>query len=137
MTMDYDFEEFWEDLLAFIEDRRVIPVVGAELLEVEDGGKPVPLYRAVAERLLKRYGCSADPAPGGVVLRRHHELNDAVCALAATGRRVKDFYRPINDILQKLCAEQKGQLPPFRELALIRHFDLFATATPDDLLARA
>jgi hypothetical protein len=43
----------------------------------------------------------------------------------------------INDILQKLCAEQREPLQAFRELALIRHFDLFATTTPDDLLARA
>ena len=130
--MDYQV-----DLLAFIEDGRVIPVVGAELLEIEEAGKSVPLYRVVAERLLKKYGYSAEPLPGGGTLREHHELNDAVCALAAAGRRVKDFYRPINDILQKLCAEQKAPLQPYRELALIRHFDLFATATPDDLLARA
>jgi hypothetical protein len=137
MASPFEVEEFWEDLLAFVEDGRVIPIVGAELLTIEEGGQPVPLYRAVAERLLNKYGLSENALPGGSVLREHHELNDAVCALAATGRRVRDLYRPVNDILHKLLLEQKETLPALRELASIRHFDLFATTTPDDLLARA
>ena len=39
----FEAEEFWEDLLAFIEEGRVIPVLGAELLTVEDSGAPVGL----------------------------------------------------------------------------------------------
>ena len=39
----FDVEEFWEDLLAFIEDGRVIPVVGGELLTVEDGREAGPI----------------------------------------------------------------------------------------------
>jgi hypothetical protein len=122
-----DVEEFWDDLLAYVEDGRVLPVVGQELLQVQD----VSLYRAVGERLLARYGIA------GVDLREHQELNDAVCAIAARGKRVKDLYRPVHDILQKLVAAQTEPLPALRELASIAHFDLFATATPDDLLARA
>src|SRR6516225_1567047 len=93
MTSPFEVEEFWEDLLAFIEDRRVIPIVGAELLIIEEGGQSVSLYRAVAERLLNKYGLSENALPGGYALREHHELNDAVCALATTGRRVRDLYR--------------------------------------------
>jgi len=139
MVEPFEIEEFWEDLLAFIEDRRVIPVVGAELLTIEDGGQAVPLYRAVAERLLNKYGLSTSAKPGGVALREHYELNDAVCALAAAKSklRVRDLYRPINDIVQKLTTEQNDVLEPLRQLASISHFDLFATTTPDDLLSRA
>jgi hypothetical protein len=134
----FDAEEFWADLLAFIEDRRVIPVVGAELLTIELDGTSVPLYRAVAERLLKSYGFSAaTSSTDGVFLREHHELNDAVCALAAAGRRVRDLYRPVHDILGSLLSGKEGTPPSLRELASIRHFDLFVTATPDGLLARA
>ena len=133
----FEVEELWEDLLAFVEDGRVIPVVGAELLTLEEGGRSVPLYRAVAERLLSKYGLSAAALPKGAVLRQGHELNDAVCALAEDGRRVRDLYRPVHDILHRLLAEQKDPLPALRELAEIRHFDLFATTTPDDLMARA
>ncbi|AMY10834.1 hypothetical protein LuPra_04077 [Luteitalea pratensis] len=132
----FDPEEFWEDLLAFIEDGRVLPVVGPELLTVESGGTQTFLYRVVAERLLNKYGMSAASLPDGAVLRDSHELNDAVCVLAAAGRRIRDLYRPINDILQKLIAEEQAVLTPLRELASIRHFDLFASTTPDHLLVQ-
>ena len=131
-------EDFWDDLLAFIEQRRVIPIVGAALLVVEQHGASIPLYRAVAERLLARYGLSTAHAdPDRVPLRAGSELNDAVCALAAAGRRVKDLYRPLHDILQNLVAECREPPAALRELASIGHFDLFVTAMPDDLLARA
>ena len=46
---------FWDDLLAYIEERRVIPIVGAELLTVADGsGSEVPLMGALAARLAER-----------------------------------------------------------------------------------
>ncbi len=35
------------------------PVVGAELLTIEEAGTPIPLYRAVAQLLLNKYGLSA------------------------------------------------------------------------------
>jgi hypothetical protein len=133
----FDPEEFWEDLLAFIEDGRVIPVVGNELLTIEEGGQQLSLFRVVAERLLSKYGLSATALPSGEVLREHHEMNDAVCILARAGKRIKDLYRPVNDILGKVLAEHAVDTEPLRQLAAIRHFDLFATTTPDDLLARA
>jgi len=136
-SVPFDVEEFWEDLLAFIEDRRVIPVVGAELLSVEKDGKQVPLYRLVAARLLSKYGLPASDFVGSEGLREHHELNDAVCILARAGRRIKDLYRPVNDILAKTLAEHTVVTESLRQLAAIRHFDLFATTTPDDLLAQA
>ena len=101
----FDSEEFWEDLLAFIEDGRVIPVVGKELFTIEEGGKQVSVFRVVAERLLSKYGLSAAALPGGEVLREFREMNDAVCVLARAGKRIKDLYRPVNDILSKVLAE--------------------------------
>jgi len=133
----FDAEEFWEDLLAFIEDGRVIPVVGGELLTIENNGKHIALYRAVAERLLSKYGLPPTASAGGQALRQHHELNDAVSTLASAGRRIRDLYRPLNDILSKVLAENTVVTEPLHQLALVRHFDLFATTTPDDLLARA
>ena len=137
MESPFDAEEFWDDLLAFVEEGRVLPVVGAELLTVDQGGIRVPLYRLVAERLLAKYGLAAVNLPGGAVLRPQHELNDAVCALAAAGRRIRDLYRPVNDILLKIVAEQPDVLTPLAQLAAVRQFDLFATTTPDTLLVQA
>src|SRR5215471_3888968 len=109
--MPIEPEEFWDDLLAFIEQKRVIPVVGPELLTVQDGSGRAPLDRAVADRVLKRYGID------GLPLERYG-LYEAVSALAPT-RRVRDLYRPVNDILQKLLAEQKEIPQPLRDLASI------------------
>jgi hypothetical protein len=138
MIESFDAEEFWDDLLAFIEDGRVMPVVGAELLtSANEDGNPVPLYRELAVRLLAKYRLFANALPNGGIIREHHELNDAVCALAASGKRLKDLYRPIHDLLQQILATQKEPPLALRQLASIGHFDLFATTTPDDLLARA
>lgn len=133
----YEIEAFWDDLLAYVEERRVIPVVGAELLMVRNGdGRPIPLYRAVAESLLCKYLPEARPA-----LPEHRELSEAVCAVAEAGTRrprlrVHDLYRPIHDILETLVGGL--EIPaPLRQLAAIRDFDLFATTTPDNLLAKA
>ena len=127
----FDAEEFWDDLLAFIEEGRVIPVVGAELLTIkDDDSRTVPLYRAVADRLLARH--KLNPLP-----QEHYGLHEAVAALAAAGVRVGDLYRPVNDVLKKLLAAQQETLQPLRELASIHHCNLFVTTTPDDLLVRA
>lgn len=37
-------EDAWDDLLNYIEERRVIPIVGPELLRVNTPGGPRPLY---------------------------------------------------------------------------------------------
>jgi hypothetical protein len=129
----FDVEEFWDDLLAFIEGRRVIPIVGPELLTIQQGGRDVPLYRAVAERLLEKYRLASAASS----LRGNSELNDAVCMLAAAGKRVKDLYRPIHDIIRSLVDSGPEASVTLRRLAAIRHFDLFVTCTPDDMLARA
>src|SRR5262249_39650473 len=127
-----EVEEFWDDLLAFIEQGRVIPVVGAELLSIHQEGSPaIPLYRAVADRLLARYSLGSLP-------QEHYGLYEAVSAVTAQPRaRVATLYRQIHDILKEVLAEQKALMEPLEQLASIHHFNLFATTTPDDLLARA
>ena len=131
MAVLEDPEEFWADLLAFIEERQVLPVVGPELLTITVDGQPVPLYRAVASALIDRYRLPEAPT-----LRDGRELFDAVAALAASGKRVRDLYRPVHDILDRLVAGHQASITPLRQLASIHHFDLFATTTPDVLLAR-
>jgi hypothetical protein len=131
-----DTEEFWEDLLLYVRHKRVIPVIGAELLTIEDNGRQVPLYRAVAERLLQKYKIDTKSSDGGETLRPGHELNDAVCILAAAGKRIEDLYRRVDEILGTLLSTQK--IPKsLREIASIRDFDLFVTTTPDNLMLKA
>ena len=150
-TSQCEQEDFWEDLLAFIADRRVIPVIGPELLSVTESGEKISLYRALAEGLVKKYGLSysindeAESCLSGAIahLKPQRELNDAVCALAMAMKvkSIQDLYRPINDLLKELvdrilADSQNEGLIPLRQLAAIGHFDLFVTTTFDDLLAR-
>ena len=139
-----DINDFWDDLLAHIEERRVIPVLGQELLKITEQGREVRLYRALAERLLEKYGLKAasgavegEVGETEVVLRPYLELNDAVSALARRGKRIQDLYRPINDLLRNLLGLQPTIPVGLRLLAGIRDFDLFVTTTCDNLLARA
>jgi hypothetical protein len=126
----YRVEDFWDDLLAFVEQRRVIPVLGAELLQIREDGATIPLYQAVAGDLLQKYKL---PLPA-----ERCSLYEAVSALIASNRvRVRDLYRPVHDILQRRLARHPETLGPLLELAAIDHFDLFVTTTPDDLMARA
>ena len=48
----FEAEEFWDDLLAFIEEGRVIPVVGAELLRI-------PQEKCTMRENIWRYGKNA------------------------------------------------------------------------------
>src|SRR5262245_52905589 len=139
-------EEFWEELLAQVEAEQVIPVIGPGLLTVATEGGEAPLYRALAERLLQKYGLAAATGPAAdaaagdaaVLLRPSHELNDAVCALTNRGRRVQDLYRPVHDLLRALTDGLPAEgLQPLRDLASVSAFKLFVSTTPDDLLARA
>src|SRR5438132_10993853 len=104
-----DSEEFWDDLLAYMDDKCVVLVVGPELLTVGIDGREVPLYRAVAERLLGIYGLQGRDASNvdsdidnQVALRPHSELYDAVSALVENEYRLKSLYRPINSELREL-----------------------------------
>lgn len=129
---EMDLNEFWDDLLAYVDERSVIPVLGSELLTVEEEGIEVPLYRAVAERILRNYGLV------GVTLRPHMELNDAVCALVVQkGKKIQDLYRPISDLLNTVIGQGPSIPHELLQLASISAFDLFVTTTADDLLLYA
>jgi hypothetical protein len=47
---NYEVDKLWEDLLAFVKQRRVIPVVDSESLTIQEGSRAIPLYRTVADR---------------------------------------------------------------------------------------
>ena len=47
-------DDAWEDLLSFIEERRVIPIVGPELLHVATDRGPRLLFDWLAEKLAGR-----------------------------------------------------------------------------------
>lgn len=50
---------FWDDLLEYIDESRVVPVMGADLLRVEHEGRRVCLDLLIAQRLAARSGRTA------------------------------------------------------------------------------
>jgi hypothetical protein len=126
--MDDNFP--WDDLLDYIEEGKVVPVVGHELVHAEYQGRRVSLQRVLAERLAERERLSVEWS-------HHSELNDAVCAyLANPQARLAGLYDRIAGFLRSLS-------PPFpvptglSRLADIRPLDLFVSVTFDSLMARA
>lgn len=120
---------FWDDLLEFIGERRVIPIVGAELLTVPDGaGGQIPLMRMLAARLAERLRVPADDCTGD------DALHAVVSRYMQQGGRREEVYPRIRTLMKELAPP----VPPvLRELARIRHFNVFVTTTFDSLLAQA
>ncbi|HET8691220.1 MAG TPA: hypothetical protein VFM30_03755, partial [Steroidobacteraceae bacterium] len=56
-------EDSWEDLLSFIEERRVIPILGPELLQVDTDQGPRLLYDWLAEKLARRLNVDTSQLP--------------------------------------------------------------------------
>lgn len=68
----------WDLLVSQIQERKVVPVIGPDLITVSCDGKPMPYDRYIAQRLaqLPDYGVTdADLEPLGVTLE-HATLND-------------------------------------------------------------
>ncbi len=122
-----DMESFWEDFLPFVEERRIIPIIGPDLLLVDTDGASKPLYRLVAERLAERLRLDMQHLPG-------FSLNDVVSAhLQARGRR-EDLYAKLRGVMKDIAAAPPE---PLRQLARIRDFNLFISLSFDSLLLDA
>src|ERR1700751_5364442 len=121
-------DDAWDDLLSFIEERRVIPIVGPELLLVATDNGPRLLYDWAAEKLAARLNVHRADLP------HPYTLNDVVCVfLAGRGRREEAYVR-----LRSIIKDAAFEPPPgLRHLAAITDFDLFVTTTADALLETA
>ncbi len=120
---------FWDDLLEYIEERRVIPIVGAELLTVSDGrGGETSLMPVLAAQLAARLRVPAEDCTG------EDALHAVVCRYLQRGGRREEIYPRIRTLMKELAPAVPEVL---RQLARIRHFNLFVTTTFDSLLAQA
>ena len=118
-------DDAWDDLLSFIEERRVIPIVGPELLQIATDAGPRLLYDWLAQKLASRLNVDTSQLPPG------YTLNDVICLfLAARGRR-EEIYVRVRSILKDAQFEPPTAL---RQLAAITDFDLFVSTTFDPLL---
>jgi len=121
-------DDAWDDLLNFIEERRVIPILGPELLTVETETGPRLLYDWIAEKLAAKL--SVDTAQ----LPQPYTLNDVVCWFLSSRGRREEAYTRLRSILR-----DANFAPPLalRRLAQITDFNLFVTTTFDPLLEQA
>ena len=121
-------DDAWDDLLNFIEERRVIPIIGPELLKVETETGPRLLYDWLAEKLAGKLGVDTAQLP------QPYTLNDVVCwFLASRGRREEAYTR-----LRSILRDANFATPlALRQLAQITDFDLYVTTTFDPLLEQA
>ena len=126
-TQAFD-EDAWDDLLNYIEERRVIPIVGPDLLRVNTPGGPRPLYEWLAEKLAVRLSVDT------VGLPRPLTLNDVLCCYLGQRGRREEVYTRLRSIMREVQIS-----PPLalRQLAQITDFDLFVTTTFDPLLEQA
>jgi TIR domain/SIR2-like domain len=121
-------ENAWDDLLSFIEERRVIPIVGPELLMVATEDRPRLLYDWIAERLAAKLNVDTRRLP------QPYTLNDVVCWFLADRGRREEAYVRLRAVLKDATFEPPAAL---RKLASITDFDLFVSTTFDPLLETA
>jgi len=121
-------DDAWDDLLSYIEDKRVIPIIGPELLEVHTETGPRLLYDWLAEKLAAKLNVDVSQLP------QPYNLNDVVCwFLSMRGRREEAYVR-LRAILREAAFAPPRAL---QRLATITDFDLFVTTTFDSLLEDA
>jgi hypothetical protein len=121
-------EGFWDNLLDYIQDRTVVPIIGPELVTVREGEEDVALYRWLARRLAADLELLPTELPEGF------DLNDIVSIhLRRRGER-EELYAQIHRLLRNAALTPPAAL---RALAGIPGFDLFVSLTFDSLLADA
>src|SRR6187402_2983370 len=129
MPAQQDFDDdAWDDLLNYIEERRVIPIIGPDLLRVQTDRGLRPLYEWLAEKLAGRLQVNTADLPQPVC------LNDVVCSYLGQRGRREEAYTRLRSIMREVQFE-----PPLalRQLAQITDFNLFVTTTFDPLLEQA
>lgn len=121
-------EPVWDQLLALLAARKVIPIIGSDVVQVDGGAGVRPLTECVARRVADRL-----EIPLGEIERP--TLNLIACRYLASGGDINDVYAYVN---RALNAAPAFAIPDtLTKLARIDAFDLYVTTTFDDLLLRA
>jgi hypothetical protein len=120
---------FWDQLIQLIEEGRVVPVVGQDLLTLPESSGHKLLYPFLANRLASYLKVSTDELPAGA------ELNEVAYRYLSRGKPAQQIYAAL-----KTVAVEAEALPipePLLQLAAIRPIQLFVSTTFDSSLSRA
>jgi hypothetical protein len=118
----------WDRLLAEIEEGRIIPVIGTELLRMDLGQGPVLLYQHLARELAVRLNMDQN------ALLDPFRLNDVAWSYLDHKGDPADIYYEIQAILKNRYWPTPD---PLLKLAQIRHFNLYLSTTFDPLIKKA
>ncbi len=124
---DFD-DNAWEDLLNYIEEKQVIPIIGPELVMVQTEAGMENHYSWVARSLAGRLGL--DPA----TLPAKPTLDDVVTRHLGNHGRREDLYTRIRSIMREATFAPP---PALMKLAEITDFTLYISTTFDSLLEDA
>ena len=118
----------WERLLTGIEEQKVIPIIGPELLIMEIDGVQTTFYQHLAGRLADNLEVDTAELVVG------YSLNEVAELFLAEHGDPADIYFEIRQIV----AETDWPIPiPLRQLAGIHHFRLFLSITFDPFMKQA
>src|SRR5262245_33296927 len=124
-------DRLWSQLVRFIRDGALVPVIGPELLEIpgaEGGSKN--FYKLIADDLAERLDVEPPQSEGA------DALNEVACRFLENGRnRAEDLYPEVMEAVQRL--EQSIPIPAALEHLAALPVRLFVTTTFDNLLVRA
>jgi TIR domain/SIR2-like domain len=128
LAPDNLLEHDWEDLLEYIDDGTVIPIVGQDLAAIKIDGREMLLYEYIAQRLAELLQIPKEALPASPT------LNDVASAFLLRHGRSVEIYPHIRRILHEREFEPSDAL---LALAKIEPFNLFVSLTFDSLLAKA
>ena len=92
---DFD-EDAWDDLLNYIEEHRVIPIIGPDLLHVQTDRGLRPLYEWLAEKLAARLSVDTAGLPEPAT------LNDVMCSYLGRHGRREEAYTRLRSIMREV-----------------------------------
>jgi hypothetical protein len=124
---DFDASVF-DDILSYAEERSVVPIIGSDLLAVENKGEGALLYQWLAKELAGKLSLPLETLPPSP------RLNDVVTEFVGRGGPQQRIYARLLDILRESQFTPPASL---MQLAEISDLDLFVTLTFDSLLAQA
>jgi hypothetical protein len=130
VLMNAEFD--WELLLDWLENQKVIPVLGQDLLFFQSEKGAVHLYRLIADRLIAKHHIRMDQLPAD------YTIADVACAVPDFERDPQLIYSQVATAYRCLVNDQfRGKFPEaIVQLAKIPFFRFFVALTFDDLLER-
>jgi len=124
-----ELTRFWDQLLRLIEDDKVVPVVGQDLLTIPETSGQTHLYPYLASELATYLDVAPDNLPQGL------ELSEVASRFIEAGNSRPEVYAALRTVATKTEAFPIPE--PLLKLAAIRPISLFLSTTFDSTLTRA